>query len=259
MSSLPDLQRGFWRGIAATPGRLAVDDATLALVEPSATLDPAARLQVYVDAYFLRLRAVLADDFPRVETALGTEGFDDVVGAYLARHPSTNPSLRHLGDALPAFVASRPDLPPWLGDLARLERARTDVFDAPDDTVLRVDDLRRVPADAWPELRLRAIHALTLLHVDWPVWELWRDDAAPLQATSAIVRVWRGADYRVFHAPMTAPAAEALRRLMAGEPFAAICAAFEHLPPAEAAREVAALLGRWVDDGILAAPRADAS
>src|SRR5207244_964958 len=87
----------------------------------------------------------------------------------------------------------------------------------------------------------------------WPVHELWAgaDPAAVAPAPTAL-RVWRAADFVVFHAPMDARADEALGRLMAGEPFAAACEAFADLPPADAAHEATALLLRWVEDGILA-------
>jgi hypothetical protein len=46
---------------------------------------------------------------------------------------------------------------------------------------------------------------------------------------------------------------EALERLVAGVPFAAICRIFDDLPPRTAAEHVSAVLARWVEDGILAA------
>lgn len=254
--SLRDLQGDFWRAIASDPGALTPGDELLAVAEPSATLDVAARLQVYVDAYLLRLRDVLAEDFPRLAALVGTERFEELARAYLRERPSVQPSLRDLGDAFPAFVASSADLPPYLGDLARLERARTDVFDSPDDTPLVVADLCATRPGAWPALRFTPIRALTLLRLDWPVHELWGDDeAVPAAPASTTVRVWRGTDYRVFHAPVEPRAAVALERLVAGEPFGVVCAAFDDLPPDEGARQATGLLARWLEDGTIASLR----
>jgi hypothetical protein len=49
--------------------------------------------------------------------------------------------------------------------------------------------------------------------------------------------------------------ARAFRLLQQGAPFAALCAALEDALDAEAAaREMAGLLLRWIEDGVLAAP-----
>jgi len=253
MPSLREFQGDFWRAIATDPGVLAAGDDLLAITEPSATLDAGARLQVYVDAYLWRLRDVLAEDFPRLAALLGTDRFEELARAYLRAQPSVQPSVRHLGDAFPAFVASSAALPPYLGDLARLERTRTDVFDSPDDTPLIVAELRTIEPDTWPDRRFTPIRALALLRLDWPVHELWGDDAAaPSAPAPTTLRVWRRADYRVFHAPVGPRAAVALERLVAGEPFGAVCAAFDDLPEEEGARQATALLARWLEDGTIA-------
>jgi hypothetical protein len=44
----------------------------------------------------------------------------------------------------------------------------------------------------------------------------------------------------------------ALRKMVSGEPFAAICETFADLLELDAARETTALLARWLEDGIIA-------
>ena len=95
--SLRELQALFWRAIAETPGTLAPRPALLAVAEPSAALDAPARLSVYADAYFWRLRDVLAENFPQVAAALGAERFHELARAYLKGHPSEDASVRHVG------------------------------------------------------------------------------------------------------------------------------------------------------------------
>ena len=245
---LRDLQGLFWRSIAGGPEPAA---ALLAVSEPSATLDAAERLHIYADAYFWRLHGVLAEDFPRLAAILGAERFEDVVREYLASHPSTHPSVRHLGRDLASAIARRTDLPPYLADLARLEWARRDVFDAADCEPVTADALRSVAPAEWPHLRFTPIPALAILRAGWPVHEVW--GGTDVRGPAAIaIRVWRGGDYRVYHAPMDARDAEALDRLVAGERFGVVCAAFDDLAPHEAARRATALLARWLEDGIIA-------
>ena len=250
--SLRELQALVWRAIAATPGTLAPDAALLAVTEPSETLDARARLSVYADAYFWRLRDALAENFPRLAAILGPDRFEDLARTYLTNHPSEDPSVRNVGGQLAAMIVGRRDLPPWLADLARLEWTRLEVFDAPDAGVLVADDLRAVPPDSWPGLRFTPVPSLALLRADRPVHEAWTSlDAPDLQRHPTVLRVWRARDGRVFHAPMDPRAADALSRLIEGQSFAEICAAFADLPPHEAGREAIALLARWLEDGII--------
>lgn len=250
---LRDLQGAFWHAVSTDPGVLAADATLLATAAPSANLDASARLQVYVDAYFSRLRDVLADDFPRLATTLGATRFDELAREYLRAQPSTNPSLRHLGDALPAFLQAHTTLPAYLIELARLERARVEVFDAPDDVPLTVAALHAVPPAAWPSLRFVPIRALAIVRLAWPVLDLWHDPRAmPAKSLATTVRVWRGGDFRVFHAALDPRAARALEGLVAGQPFGAFCGNFGDLPAAEAAERATGLLARWLEDGLLA-------
>jgi hypothetical protein len=248
---LRELQGLFWRSISAGPDGVA--PALLEVSEPSAKLGAAERLRVYADAYFWRLHDVLAEDFPRVAALLGGERFEDVVRKYLTSHPSTHPSVHHLGRDLAAAIAQRPDLPPYLADLARLEWARREVFDAGECEPLRADALRAGASADWPHLRFTPIPALAILRADWPVHEVWGGTAAvSVPPTATCIRVWRSQDYRVYHAPMDARDAEALDRLITGESFGVICTAFDDLAPLEGARRATALLARWLEDGIIA-------
>jgi len=252
---LRELQQLFWRSLAGGPGGRSRAPGLIELVEPSAALDASARLGVYVDAYFGRLRDVLREDFPRVAALLGP-CFEDTARAYLEAHPSEHPSVRHLGRQFAAFLERRSDVPPYLGSLAQLEWARIEVFDAPDAASLDAGALREVPAEDWPGLRFVPIPALALVRACWPVHEIWGGaDPAAFAPAPTVLRVWRAADYAVFHAPMDAHAIDALGRLIAGQPFAAVCEAFADLPPVDAAHAASALLLRWLEDGILARRR----
>jgi hypothetical protein len=251
--SLRELQRLFWHSLADDPGAPVLPPSLVAIVEPSATLDADARLRIYADGYFWRLRDVLTEDFPQVARLLGPDRFETVARDYLKRHPSEDPSVRHLGRDMAGFLHRRQDLPRYLGDLARLEWARIEVFDAPDTELVTVDDLHRIAPESWPQLRFVPGPALALVRADWPVHEIWAGaDPASVTAVPTVLRVWRAEDHGVFHAPLDARAAEALDLLMVGERFADICGAFADLPPIAGAREAMALLLRWIEDGIIA-------
>ncbi len=248
---LRELQGLFWRSITGPPDAPPAP-ALLAVAEPTGTLSRAERLHIYADAYVWRLRDVLADDYPRVAAIVGAERFDALARTYLARHPSTHPSLRHLGAHLAGTVERCRDLPPYIADLARLEWVRRDVFDAPDCEPLGAEALRAVAPGEWPTLRLAPIRALRVLRLAWDVHEVWGGGDAPAAPSATSIRVWRGDAYRVYHAPMEPREADALARLIAGDPLERVCAPFGDLPPLEAAQHATALLARWLEDGIVA-------
>ena len=250
--SLYEVQRLFWESIAIQPGRDSIAPAFVRLVRGNDDSDRKTRIAVYADAYYLRLRDVLREDFPRVAALVGPEHFDEVVKGYLEAFPSRWPSVRHLGHALSEFLRHRKDTPKCLVDLAELEWARMEVFDAPDAECATIEDFISVPADAWPALRFSAIPAIKTLRAQYPVQRLWSGDSSlDVSAEETALRVWRANDCRVFHALMDKRESAAIQKMISGEPFAAICETFADLPEAGAAQESAALLVRWIEDGII--------
>src|SRR5215510_4644800 len=156
MLSLRELQLSFFHSIASVPGGESANFAPslVQVVEGRGQLGPEERINIYAQMYCARLVEVLREDFPQVATVLGCERFEKVVRAYLACHPSTHPSLRYLGRHFAAFLETWPELPlfPFVSDLARLEWARLEVFDAPDAESLRVEHLQAFSADQWSGL-----------------------------------------------------------------------------------------------------------
>ncbi len=251
---LSRIEAWFWRSIAAQPGEHEFVSELVAAIEPSPTLESAQRLEVYADAYYLRLRGVLADDFPRTAALLGEERFNRLVRRYLKAHPSSAPSVRHLGRAMSQFIRGDQTAPPWTADLAALEWARVDAFDAPDDEPITLSALAEIDPSRWPNLRLTPVRSLSVLSAAWPVHRLWaQEDPANVEAASSAIRVWRAAQFKVLHAPMDGYEAAAIARLIRKSTFAEICQVFDDLDEQQAARQSGSLLLRWLQDGIIAA------
>jgi len=198
------------------------------------------------------LRDLLGEDFPRLAALLGQRQFDEVVRNYLEAFPSEHPSVRHLGRALAEFLRREKNTPKCLADLAELEWARVEVFDAADAECATLNDFVSVPAEAWPAIRFSAIPALQTLRAQYPVHQVW-SGAQSLEVAPAItsLRVWRTNDWRILHAPMDERESTALQKMTAGEPFAAICETFADLPETQAVQEATAVLARWIEDGIV--------
>ncbi len=170
MSAAPlfELQSAFKRYLFAGD-----NEADLARLIRSGQIPPApARLDVYRNAYYTRLQEALAHDFPVVLAVAGDAAFGRLATEYLRDHPSTHPSLRWLGQYLPGWFRRRGEKPA-LTDLAALEWAVLQAFDAPNAPVISARDFDAIAPDHWPELRLTLHPALTLLTVHTNVRHIW--------------------------------------------------------------------------------------
>jgi hypothetical protein len=145
---------------------------------PSATLAAGERIGIYHEMYLLRMTEALDSDYPALAHFLGPERFTALVRGYLAAHPSRSYTLNVLGRSLADWLAAAPDLARrgFCRDLARLEWAVTEAFDAPELPRLAAQALEAVPPEAWDVARLVPSAALRLLELRWNANE-WLDSA----------------------------------------------------------------------------------
>jgi putative DNA-binding protein len=229
-------------------------------------MTPVERLEIYANGYFYRLRDVLKEDFPATLAVAGADSFHNLVTGYLIDYPPTEPSIYHAGRNFAAYLGTHPLCARWpfLGDLARLERATLESFHAADAPALDAGALRTLAPAQWPGLALRTHPATRLVECAWCVDEVLRAVAdgvakttiappAPAGAGGAIV-VWRR-DARVASRVAERGEDEALRLALAapGATFAAMCEAVAAaIGEAEAvAAVINRLLARWLSDGVL--------
>lgn len=140
---------------------LSVREAERAIL-PSKTMAPLERLAVYQGMYPARMHDALVGDYPGLVAFLGDHLFGHLVEDYVEVHPSRSYTLNRLGDAMPEFLRTwhHPERA-FLGDLARLELAITNVFDAEADESRPVPP---VPVDAdWQSRTFRVSPTLRLL------------------------------------------------------------------------------------------------
>jgi len=240
------------------------EQALRTLLHGDARLGAVDRLEVYANAYFLRLHDVLREDFGALHAALGDEWFHDLVTAYLPVHPPRQPSIRFAGDRLADFLeAAAEALPfrrrfPWATHLAKLEWALVDAFDAADAAVVCHEDLATVPPDRWAELRLGFQPAFQLLDLGWPVQRLRGEwdreetcDATGIEPHRERVMIWRR-DEQVFHRAVDALEAAALGVARDGGSFGSLCERLSaDVGDSAAPERAAALLARWLADGLV--------
>lgn len=158
---------------------------TEALLKDGPPLAPRSRLEIYAEAWFLRLSDSIAEDYPAVAAVLGAEAFTRLMRQYLRRHASRSFTLTHAGDDLPLFLEGWRDdgARPWLADLARLERAQYLCFHAEDPRRGDISTLENLTDLEAVTVRLES--TVILLRLEHDVLGLWKAFKAGAAAAEA--------------------------------------------------------------------------
>jgi len=183
MKDLASLQDEFQRAV------LEGDDAVLAELVDTSKENRNVLLNVYRNAYVLRLIDFLSHDYEKLYAYMGDGQFAQMARDFIAANPSATPNARWFGAGLPSFL--RDNNPyrdiPVLADLADLERALNDAFDAEDAVVLGLVDLKAVVPDAWPMLVFAPHPATRRLDLSTNAPDIWtalhKDETPPQPRT----------------------------------------------------------------------------
>jgi hypothetical protein len=255
-------QQEWFAAIVSTPESDAppVDERSAArLVTPSQTLSSLERLEIYRRGYHARLIECLADDYPVLQHALGEAAFEALCRAYIARFPSTAPSLNYFGRHMAELCRSQPlQTPDFAADLAQLEWAVVLGIHAPTAPALGFEDLSQVPAERWPSARFTVNPSLSILRLGYPVngyLQSFRNGESPAlpgpaPSTVAVYRTGRSV-WRLELEPAMLTLVEALA---AGETLQAslerVQASLAERPEAEAAALVSTCFRHTVSSGL---------
>lgn len=250
---LKEMQDQFQRAL------LAGDDEILSLIPNSHQERREVLLGVYREAYMLRLVEFVQKDHELLHSYAGDEYFDQLARGYATAHPSHTRNARYFCELLPEFLASTEPYKshPQLSELAALEKALNDAFDAPDATSISVADLGACPMDAWPGLMFKPHPSAMRFDFRTNAADIWlalREERDPPVAERLVeprrILVWRKdiPKFRVIgteEAMMWDEAAKGVR-------FGVLCemvATFDD--PDGAAARAAGYLKGWIDSGLL--------
>ncbi len=195
------------------------------LVLPNDRLTPTGRLQVYNGGYFTRLKEVLETDYKVLLHAMGAHAFFHLALEYVERFPSRHPNLNRFGKQLPEFIATRKGLGnrAFLRDLARLERAMSEAFDAPEFESVDMSTLEHLTPDQWNAAVFTANPSVRVLRFSYNVNTYLqgvmdeKKPELPPRRTSCVA-VYRKDD-RVWRLNLPRPMYLILDALVNGEPF----------------------------------------
>ena len=250
MTALARLQRDFQRNV------LEGDPRFERRVRGTTSVPAAGRLAIYSGAYRARLVEALGKDYPGLRALAGEARFERLARDYIAAYPSRFANLRWYGGELAAFLdGSRQRRAAALAEMAAFEWQLGLAFDAADALSLTVEDIARVPPDAWPGMRFTPHPSARRLSLRYnvPAVRIAAEDGAPLpllrRARAPVAwLIWRQGLTARFRS-LQRDEARALDALMRGADFSEICT--ELSDSAEPALRAAALLKGWAGDGLL--------
>jgi hypothetical protein len=244
--------------IRSAPARAELDPSRIeSAILPSKTLTSAERVGVYHGMYLLRMAEALENDYPAVAHFLGDGSFRQLVSEYVRAHPSTTYTLNRLGDRFPDFVRDQKGIRKkgFVYDLARLEQAVTQVFDAPESPAWPAEEIARIPEAAWPGAVLRPIAAFRLAAFSYPVNAYFQSvkdddhDHPEVRRQPTWLAVYRKR-YEVWRLDLSRPAFTFLRALAKGRPFGKAVAESARSLQGDAGGQLFRWLRDWVGEGM---------
>jgi hypothetical protein len=254
MSDFARQQDEFQRGI------LDGDEKVLAEILDSPREKRNVLFGVYRYAYGSRLVEAMRNDHELLHLYLGDEMFDEMGHAYVKARPSGHPNLRWFSQGLPAFLKSTAPYAghPELADLAALEKALNDAFDAAEGKVVELNDMAGFAPEAWSGLRFRPHPSAAMLELTTNAAAIWlalKNDETPPDAAGleqpARLLIWRKDVTPMFR---ELPAEEAMMwdKAASGIPFGVLCEMLAtYDDPDSAAGRGAGYLHGWITAGLL--------
>lgn len=262
-AGLSELQE--WLARAIRSRRALVNDPQAAAgaarhIRGNAFFSPVEQLDIYREQFWLRHTSSLVEDFPGLGGILGQDAWERLVEGYLGTVTPAGWTLAQLGSGLPKYVEHDAT---WLEhhrlclDMARVDWAYCELFDAEDQPNLDAAKVTAVPDDAWEHVTLELSDTLRLLAVEFPVAALRYEIKArgnqeyvalPERCPDwlALYRKERG----LFYASLDPAAFRLLERLGAAIPLGRACAetAQEH-PSADVGEKIGAWFQDWAARG----------
>jgi len=248
------LQQEFQRDLLG--GQSAISGA----IVDAPPLPAEARLDIYRNAYRVRLTEALDDVYTVLHRLLGDETFASMADLFIDANPSLHRSIRWYGRELADFLAKCPPFceQPILAEVARFEWTLSEVFDARDANALDRAALKDIDPDAWVSLKFRFHPSMRRLAFAWntvAAWQAITDDVDPPAPEPAHEPVpwllWRQ-DLQNFFRSIDAAENAALDAALEGLDFGQICETLRsHLSEDEVPLRAATLVAAWFESGII--------
>ena len=174
MLPLAERQRGFAAALL-DPG-LSMPDG---LIGPDG--EPGVRrFAVYRNNVVVGLTGTLKDAFPAVHRIVGADFFRAMARAYVMVEPPRSPILLDYGAGFPDFIRQFEPAAvlPYLADVARIERAWTEAYHAPEASPIDPSAFSAIAPDQLPAIRLDLHPSLRVVRSQFPALTIWQMNVA---------------------------------------------------------------------------------
>jgi hypothetical protein len=174
MQQLAERQRGF--AAALLDPALPMPDG---LVGPDGEPGPK-RFAVYRNNVVVGLTETLKDAFPAVHRIVGTDFFRAMARAYVMVEPPRSPILLDYGAGFPDFIGQFEPAAglPYLADVARIERAWTEAYHAPEASPIDPRAFTAIASDQLPAIHLVLHPSLRIVRSQFPALTIWEMNVA---------------------------------------------------------------------------------
>ncbi|RZN08351.1 DUF2063 domain-containing protein [Bradyrhizobium genosp. SA-3] len=149
------------------------------LVGPDGEPDPR-RFAVYRNNVAVSLIEALDDAFPAVQRIVGADFFRAMARAYVMVQPPRSPIMLDYGAGFPEFIRRFEPAAglPYLEDVARIERAWTEAYHAPEASPIDPGTFSAVAPDQLPAMQLELHPSLRLVRSHFPALTIWQMNLA---------------------------------------------------------------------------------
>jgi len=224
------------------------------------------RLNIYKNAYRMRLKQALEQDHPMLGLYLGNALFEQMLDTYVDSFPSAYTSLRQFGEQLPVMLADTAPFAqiPIIAEIARFERALLTAFDARDEVRVTQQHLQTIEPEAWSEMVFTLHPSVQILSTEWNAIETWqalKQGEKPPTATQQLSHwlIWRNPEPRTEFRPLSHIETLCFSLILQGVSFGNLCEALSEQisnqdPDKDIARYIEQALTDWLDCGLLCKP-----
>jgi len=255
VSSLQELQHGFIDYLLGQPSDISQH------IQSTPGLPAEKRLNIYAYAYKARLKEAIGTDYEQLHSYLGDEQFDQLLERFIEKYPSEETNLRYYSINMPTLLRNEEPFNnlPILAEIAEIEAAFANSFDAADSTILTINDLASLPETAWETLSFELHPSLQLLSYNFnsfAVWKALSDEETPPETVQynspETWLMWRDSQLITRYRPVLNEEASALAFARQGQSFPAICEALlDYFSEDEVPVKAITFLQTWMQEGLV--------
>jgi hypothetical protein len=232
------------------------NDFFAAQVVATPRINSKARLNIYQNAYGIRLMEILTSDFPILKKILGEEKFNKIAQDYVSAFPSQNFSIRYFGQNFSKFIAQHSEIKSEHIEMASFEWALGAALDAADAPILTIEEMIQLPSEAWENLSLIPHSSLSSITLNYNIPEVWQqlsenNALCKFHSTEKITwLIWRKEQSICFN-PTNQEEALIIQTFCEGKNFSEVCAGLCDWFDEEQVIQIATeTLSHWIVQGI---------